>query len=189
MISQILLDLDGVLCDFVLPAIRLFTDNPQEICNKWEPGNYDMGKAIGVSKSKFWKKIDKAGSWFWSGLPPYPWMQQLLDECRAVAPTIICTSPSLKPSSVLGKMHWIQNHLGSDFRDYLIGPPKFACARTGAVLIDDSDKNCESFRESGGHAILFPQIWNERHAQAGDAMKVVREELAILAGAELAEAS
>lgn len=187
MISQILLDLDGVLCDFVLPAVRLFTDDPQKVCANWQPGNYSMADNLGVSNSKFWKKIDKAGSFFWSNLPPYPWMRELIELCRAQAPTIICTSPSPKPSSLLGKVYWMHNHFGPGFRDYLIGAPRQFCARPGAVLIDDSDANCSLFRLNGGQAILFPQMWNERHALAADPMKVVRDELAILAGAEVPE--
>lgn len=187
MISQILLDLDGVLCDFVLPAVRLFTDSPQEICANWTPGNYAMGKALGVTENKFWKTVDKAGRFFWANLPPYPWMTELFELCQSTAPTIICTSPSLHCGSVTGKMMFIQQHFGYTFRDYMIGPRKHFGARPGSVLIDDSDINCALFRQHGGQAILFPQIWNELHAQANDPMKVVREELALLAGAELPE--
>jgi hypothetical protein len=28
------------------------------------------------------------------------------------------------------------------------------------VLIDDNTKNCQTFQEFGGHALLFPAPWN-----------------------------
>ncbi len=48
--------------------------------------------------------------------------------------------------------------------DYVIGPHKHLLAKSGGILIDDSDTNCQKFRLSGGTPILFPQPWNEmRH--------------------------
>ena len=46
--------------------------------------------------------------------------------------------------------------------DYQIGPRKELNAKSGAILIDDSDDNIRKYREAGGTAILFPQPWNER---------------------------
>lgn len=45
--------------------------------------------------------------------------------------------------------------------EYQIGPKKELNAKSGAILIDDSDKNVENYRAAGGCAILFPQPWNK----------------------------
>ena len=63
------------------------------------------------------------------------------------------------------------------FRDFLIGPPKWICARPDQLLIDDNDTNIDNFRDRGGHGILFPQPWNRNHGLVEDRMGYLREEL------------
>jgi hypothetical protein len=87
-----------------------------------------------------------------------------MSVCEGFAPTTILTSPSKDPAAAAGKTRWLQSVFGRDFRSYLIGPDKQSCARPGAVLIDDRDENCDSFRQAGGRAIVFPQRWNSGHA-------------------------
>ena len=36
-------------------------------------------------------------------------------------------------------------------------------ANQAAILIDDYDGNVDRFKETGGHAILFSQIWNSNY--------------------------
>ena len=49
------------------------------------------------------------------------------------------------------------------------------CAQAGALLIDDSDHNVIQFRNHGGQAILFPQIWNSNHHLPDPLAHVERE--------------
>lgn len=39
-------------------------------------------------------------------------------------------------------------------------------AHHGAVLVDDSDHNCDQFRKAGGHVVLVPRRWNALHMNA-----------------------
>ena len=48
-------------------------------------------------------------------------------------------------------------------RQFLIGPSKHLCANPETLLIDDSDKNVDSFRKCGGQAVLVPRPWNSLH--------------------------
>jgi hypothetical protein len=48
-----------------------------------------------------------------------------------------------------------------------MGSPKFLCAKPDNILIDDSDKNCNSFIKAGGKAILVPQPWNNQYSFKG----------------------
>lgn len=172
-IKQICLDLDGVLCDFIGPTLRLFGHDPEVVFANWPAGTYDVAAVIGVSTNDLWRTIDKAGFHHWADLPKNPWADDLLTACREIAPTIILTSPSRHISSLSGKLAWLQRHYGRKFRDYLIGPPKHFCANADTVLIDDCDKNCEEFRVQGGEAIVFPQHWNSMHIHRRDAMGYV----------------
>lgn len=194
-IKSICLDLDGVLCDFILPAIRLFTDNLQDVMQRWpvginhnEKGSYIIYDLLGVKSHKFWEVIKEKGKGhqFWAELPRYMWCMDLMNACREIAPTIILTSPSRAVSSVKGKVCWMQRQFGMKFDGYLIGSGKHHCARPGSILIDDQDKNCEAWREHGGTAIVFPQHWNSAHADAGRAFPVVIEQLQALASVSAA---
>lgn len=171
---QIHLDMDGVLSDFVTAALELH-QSPDAI-HDWPPGEFNMARVLGISSSEFWGGIDRQGADYWARLKPYPWFAELTALAREFGEVSILTSPSQHPDCPAGKVRWIHEHLGKGFRDFLIGPPKYLCARPGAVLIDDSDRNVDRFRLHGGQAILFPQPWNSNHAIT-DRLAFVRREL------------
>lgn len=183
-ITQICIDLDGVLCDFILPTLRLFSDDPQSLLNRWPigqerdgDGRYAVLDLLGVKTKEFWDTVDKAGFQHWANLPRYPWATELMNACKAIAPTVVLTTPSRHVNSVKGKVCWLQRHFGMKFDGYLIGTAKHFCARPGSLLIDDSDLNCNKFREHGGEAIVFPQPWNSRHTDYPHGATVVIEDL------------
>ena len=74
---------------------------------------------LGESGNVMWRAIDAAGADFWHDVEPFPWCHDLFAACRSVAPTYLLTSPSLHPSSLAGKLAWMQRQFGRDFRDYL----------------------------------------------------------------------
>lgn len=187
-IRHILVDLDGVLCDFVGGAIEVHgrTQYRDKIFKNWPYANYDLAGVLDITENELWKKIDLCMA-FWEGLRPYPWMRPFLDALDDIAPWTIATSPSRSSRSAGGKVAWLQRHFGTAFRDYVIGP-KFVnddfapymklMARPDVVLIDDCDVNCEAFEKAGGTAILFPQPWNSSFGEAeqGDsASSVIRQ--------------
>ena len=167
--------MDGVLVDFVSAALRLH--DRIEVLDEWPEGQWDMPEAMGISSREFWRPINEAGAGFWASLEPFPWCDELLELVEATGRWCILTSPSGDPFSAAGKISWLQNRFGRGFRDFLIGPPKWICARPDQLLIDDNDGNVESFRERGGQAILFPQPWNLNHRLCGDRMGYLGDEL------------
>lgn len=172
-IAHILIDLDGVLADFVTAALDV-QGLPNVVVDRWE-----MHECCGLTASDFWGTIDRQGYEFWANIDPYPWKDELL----ALLPTTftVSTTPSRHPNCAAGKTAWMHQHFrgtnGKVFRDYLIGEHKHLLAAPGRVLIDDSDKNCVKFCEHGGEAILFPQPWNKNRELVGDRLGYVRERL------------
>lgn len=165
-LRTIFLDVDEVLADWVSALLRLLGRDPAEVHAQWSalsPRPWDVTEVLGVSGNAMWREIDEAGAGFWHDVEPFPWCHELFALCRSTAPTYLLTTPSLHPSSLAGKLAWMQQHFGRDFRDYLVGPAKHACARPDALLIDDSPKNCRVFTEHGGHALLFPGVDNDLH--------------------------
>lgn len=91
---------------------------------------------------------------------------------------VICTSPSRSPSSLAGKLRWLQAKLGPTFNQYVMTSDKSPLASASSILIDDSDSNCQEQWGRGASAILFPQAWNRNKSGEGRRIDFVRGELA-----------
>jgi 5'(3')-deoxyribonucleotidase len=167
---NILLDMDGVMVDFVGAAIKVCGFSVEDCFRDWPPGEYDVIKALHVEKKDFWEKIESKGEELWANLSSYPWARSLYDGCSKLGNVFFLTKPTIDPKSASGKVIWMQKFLGGQFeaRKYLMGPSKHLCGKPGNILIDDYEYNIDTFREAGGQAILFPQHWNKRHHQADD---------------------
>ncbi|MCA9214571.1 MAG: hypothetical protein KDB27_15975 [Planctomycetales bacterium] len=165
-IKHIFLDMDGVLSDFFSAALRIH--GRLELLDEWPRGQRDIPGVLGLSRRAYWNKIDEQGSVFWASLQPYPWLDELIQAAREVAPFTILTAPSLAPGCSEGKIRWMYEYFpkveGRSFANYMIGSQKHLLAQPGHLLIDDSESNTDAFNSSGGQAILFPQVWNRNHA-------------------------
>lgn len=171
----LLVDMDGVLVDFVTAALRLH--GRMDVEENWPAGTWDFPTVLGISDREFWHPIHEAGAEFWASLTSYPWCDELLSLIADSGNWSILTSPSHDPYCSAGKIRWLQERFGRGFRNFLVGPPKWLCARPDQLLIDDNDSNVRNFRARGGQAILFPQPWNENHALTIDRIGYVREQL------------
>ncbi len=175
-IERVLLDMDGVLCDFMAAASKVHGRTYREA--DWPPGCEDFVTVFGISTATFWKAIDEFDEQegFWSRLKPYPWFEDLIAMIRPFGFTI-ATSPNRHAWCPSGKVEWLHEHFHNRFMDFMIGREKHLLARSGHVLIDDRDKVCEQFSNEGGHVILFPQPWNSNHALTSHRLKYVWGEL------------
>jgi len=180
---RIFLDMDGVIADFVRPAISLHGRDPDEVLANWPAGTFDVAKVLGLTTKEFWKPITIAGWRWWVGLPHYSWSDDLLNVVQSFAGDdwLFASSPSRSCQSASGKIAWLQRRFGSHFRKYMLGEHKHLFAKSGAVLIDDREQSVIEFREAGGEAILFPQPWNSLGLVA-DPVAHIRIELALIAG-------
>lgn len=174
MINHIVLDMDGVLCDFAGAALKIF--NAQHKMNDWPLGQWDIAPIVGVEPEVFWHRIEACGRNWWKELKPTPWKDEVITIAQEFPKWSIATSPSMDPYCLSGKLAWMYQHIQQGFRDYFITPKKEMLAQEDRVLIDDRDKNVLEFRAWGGEAILFPQPWNSNHF-VKDRIGYVRKEL------------
>jgi 5'(3')-deoxyribonucleotidase len=175
--DTIFLDVDEVLVQWVDGLLRLLGRDPAEVFARWDaldPRPWDVCDVLGVSGNAMWRAVDAAGASFWSELESFDWCDELYALCSSIAPTYLLTSPSKHPSSLAGKLTWIHRQFGRDFKDYLIGPAKVACARPGALLIDDRPDTCRKFIERGGDAFVFAGVGNRWHADRHNAFNQAR---------------
>lgn len=172
-----LLDVDGVVCNFIDGLIK---------AHGWplthdEYVGWDFHRTLGVSDADMWEPTND-GKW-WTTLQEYPWAKRLVLELRRVGEVVFCTSPSLDATCPSQKVAWLRSTqlMHERKNDYQIGKRKWLNAKSGAILIDDSDDNVEKYREHGGTAILFPQPWNANRNIEGDKVDYVVNQLAVLA--------
>lgn len=175
MIERVFLDMDGVMCDFITPAMALH--GSLITSDEWPLGVFSAETVLGIDSDEFWKPINAAGYHFWRRLPAYPWLPELLREIQAIGVEIvISTTPGPDPHCPAGKRLWLDQHMPFD-APVMFGHRKELLARPGALLIDDNDKNCDGFRAAGGSAVLFPQRWNRNHGITADRIGYLREQI------------
>lgn len=157
-IDRLFLDVDGVLADFLTPAVSFHgkTFDPQT----YTPALWNTWEFIGCTEDEFWK-FD--GYEFWRGLQVYEGAKEFVKELEMMFGKNICllTSPSRHHDCVRGKKDWINEHFPQFNNRVLFGSAKQFCASSRSLLIDDSDANCEAFEEHGGKAVRLQRAWNK----------------------------
>jgi 5'(3')-deoxyribonucleotidase len=160
--TNFLLDMDGVLADFLSGAIKALNQkfNRTITLNQYatEFGQWGTYDYYGISVNDFWKAIEEVPD-FWLNLPMMPWGRELYDHLSHLGEVTIVTSPSMDPNCAIQKLQWLRNNLNVTPDKVFIGSRKYLMAGNG-ILIDDYYKNIISFRDNGGEAILVPSTWN-----------------------------
>ena len=172
-----LLDVDGVVCNFV---DGLIASHGWPIKHH-EYTSWNHHRSFGMTDEAMWEPTNN-GKW-WLELQEYEWAKRLVLELRRQGEIIFCTSPSLDASCPSQKVAWLRAKqlMHPRKNDYQIGPRKELNAKSGAILIDDSDSNVDKYRDHGGAAILFPQPWNTAADYVGDKVDYVMGELVAFA--------
>ena len=174
---NILLDMDGVLANFVRGCCRACGRDDSKIIETWPPEEWNLDVVLKMPIEELWKYVNEGGSNFWATLDEYEWAKELYVECKKRADVYFLTAPSTHPLSLAGQLEWIYKFTGdSSHKNYLMGSPKFLCAKPDNVLIDDSDKNCNNFIKAGGKAILVPQPWNKQYSFKGPKVQYVMDQ-------------
>jgi 5'(3')-deoxyribonucleotidase len=178
MITQIFIDMDGVLVDYYRSILQ--HTKSTITYDDWPPGCSDYEHLFRMPYGEVMKNV---GSDFWRDMPCTPWMNFLIELISVHPKTMhaerhILTSPpyvhyheGIEPchvaDSIKGKLEWILKH-ASDFYgngNITFSWMKYVAANTDALLIDDSEHNIDSFVEAGGIGLLVPGLHNRRHAE------------------------
>jgi 5'(3')-deoxyribonucleotidase len=176
-INRIVLDLDDVLNSCTMHLLHTlgcgvgpfdYHRYPVEV-------GYDMVGAWAklsnrdvVTVPVFWEWISRRT---WEMMPKSDqfWLLDAAADLVGRENVLIATAPTKSPDCLFGKYQWIEQHVPSWCkRQYSVTPRKEWLAQPGYLLIDDCDKNVESFinppdGRPGGDAILCPRPWNSKH--------------------------
>lgn len=176
---RILLDMDGVIADFVQGAADLWHMPNQYREGAVVPGTF-LTTFWGMDQDKFWRGIAKAGDLFWQNLPRTPEAKAIVNLCCSrvgVENVAILTSPTRDPGCIEGKRAWmVQNFPELAGRMIFTTSKEFlACPQN--ILVDDQDNNFSRFIAAGGRAVMVPRMWNRLHGCRDRVLECVRTAL------------
>ena len=163
--KRILLDMDGVLVNFV-GGMMSALGKPWPYDKKKSLGVWNVEKLWGLEDDEFWAPCNYSD--FWAELEWLEDGRRILEICEKYVGrenVYISTSPSLSPNAWKGKAEWLQKHMPEYHGRVLMGSCKEILAPVG-VLVDDYDRNVQRFRDNGGTAVPVPRPWNAGYACA-----------------------
>ena len=155
--------MDGVCTDFASAGIRANGQDPHQVLATWEQsfrGEFLPYKVMGLDRDAYWEAIARQGESFWINLQEYEWYPRLVCSLSEIGDVVFLTAGTYAPGSLSGKLMWLQHRFGQDFQGYVFTAKKYLLANPLSILIDDYELNVAEFRQYGGQAVLFPQIWN-----------------------------
>jgi len=162
----IYLDMDGVCTDFASAGIIANGRLPSEVFRLWSEsfrGEFYPYKVMGLDMDSYWQAVAAEGEAFWVNLQEYEWYPELLRSLQNIGDVVFLTSGTYAPWSLSGKLKWLQVRFGENFQGYIMTANKHLLAKKNTILIDDYETNVTTFRQHGGNAVLFPQLWNSNH--------------------------
>lgn len=158
---NILLDMDGVLVDFVRSAHEYhelpFNGSYGET---YGFGEWDFVSKLPMVAKDFWGSL---GYEFWKECHPMPDAEKILDIVTRYGEPYVLTSPAWTRGCIEGKIAWMRRHCPSLAGRMIFTKYKHLMARADNLLIDDYDNNVDGFYESGGKVVLVPREWNSLH--------------------------
>lgn len=149
-ITEIFLDMDGVLCNFNSVYKRKFGMTPSQV--KAERDRKEYGH--------FWSRFVRDREF--ERLPMLDGAKELLDYVNSKnIPISILSSSGGAPyheEVLLQKYVWLDNHNITYPRNIVAGrSKKKEYAHKGALLIDDTPQVITEFRIAGGHGVLWTE--------------------------------
>lgn len=186
-VDYVLVDMDGVLVDFMGSAMKAFGytlvgEDDKGVIYSGEGheslhypfGEWNIPSVLGISSRSFWRRLHSNGSFF-ANLPATEDAKDII-KCIGNIPFFISTSPSLNPADATAKVQWLHKFFDDDtFSNYMVGKHKHLMGyNPRALLIDDSPDNCKAFQSRGGQALIWPQHWNSNHHYRGQRMSMLR---------------
>lgn len=171
MTPVILLDCDGILSDFVSPALDLIHQHTGDRHTVDEITQWNVFEAL--DKKDHEHILDHAvkHNEFCSTMPVMPGALDAVTALRLLGEVFIVTSPYHAPSWVFERTNWLKQHLDFDKKQIVNTAAKHLVA--GDVLVDDSDKNLREWRAHmaklgiDGLALLWDRPWNQNVDMAG----------------------
>lgn len=179
---RLLLDLDGVVVDFIGAAYELFFERTGVLYHPQDLKQHSIAGHIGQAHyDQMEEMFNEPG--FFLGLKPYPGaldhVNGLIDEGHEV---FICTSPTMMKHPTTGKrvvngkcaeekFAWVHDHLPRLTRRVSVSSDKHLFRAD--ALLDDGDHNIIPWAEAHADklAVVIEQPWNEKLAMPKNSVR------------------
>jgi len=196
MIRTLLLDVDGVIADFVGHAIaQLAPGRAADLYATWPRGEWNVGTVMGVESSLFWATVDTPD--FWATIPAYAKSHDFvrallaLSTSHGVGSVLFATSSGGSTAFPAARTVWLRNFCKKAgvpqipviiFQHIL---HKAVAGGPGALLIDDSAHGIAEFKAKGGRTVCVPRVWNNGTIpENGDVYALVLDQVRVTLQAE-----
>lgn len=160
---RILLDVDGVLADFITTYLHALAAVTGSYRHPAEVINWEIGKSLGLSEDtqrKVSTLLRKEG--VASSMPVYPGAIEGVKKLTLVAEVYFVTSPFTSPTWTYDRDQWLDRHFGAVGKNVVHTAHKHLIS--GDVLVDDKPVNVRAWAKAWplGTPVLWSQPYNER---------------------------
>jgi 5'(3')-deoxyribonucleotidase len=155
------LDVDGVLADFITPALAIMRDMGVGDYTPEDMTDFEMSTLIPEGRrNEFWKRCGEPG--WCRNLKPYDGAQDGVKALAKVADIYIVTSPLHSgPQWTHEREAWLWEHFGIPRSRVIHTAAKYTFA--GDMLVDDKPEHVEKWSdEHRGVPVLWARPYNER---------------------------
>lgn len=163
---NVLIDLDGTLADLQSAILRMLGRKMPSDCAS---SDGDLVKHFGLPQDFVKDHMDYD---FWATINPTDEFDDILSIVESKVGrdnTFVITTVYDARGCIEGKRLWVEKFMGRGYpgRLFLVHD-KSTKAADESLLIDDSNNECVSFFEAGGHSFLFPRPWNPLNGKQRD---------------------
>jgi 5'(3')-deoxyribonucleotidase len=165
-LPRVLVDVDGVLADFLAPSLPLLKELTGKDWDLSEFHSWDIFDTVDRQfEDAFFDRINCLG--WCRNIPVFEGAQEAMARVAELADVYVVTSPMNHiPTWMHEREQWLKAHFNISPKKVVHTSAKYLC--TGDVLIDDKPANVDAWlNEQPGIGILFPQPYNQRMASRG----------------------
>jgi 5'(3')-deoxyribonucleotidase len=157
--QRVLLDVDGVLADFVTSAAKVVeavtgAPLPADALEEW-----DIFRSYDEETRKKIYSACKVEGWC-LGLEPYAGAVDFVRHLDEIADVYFVTSPMNGPHWAFEREQWLKKHFGTHHHKVVSTNAKYLCV--GDVFVDDQFSHVEKWAKSHRHGVgvLWTQPYN-----------------------------
>lgn len=159
---RVLLDCDGVLGDFITPALQVIEDLCGINVEHDDVSVWDFAEQYLESeadRAEYWRRVTAPG--FCASIEPYPIAREGVALLQSYADVYVVTSPMATGKTWMHeRQEWCREHFGLHYKHVIHTHAKYTVS--GAMLVDDKPEHVERWQaeQPGRVGVLWERRYN-----------------------------